>query len=97
MDENLPDERIVNALENARPAAAPESMVRNLEIQAAHFANRRKSRFSRNAIFGIAAGLLLLIAVNALLIQYRMKMPTHTSAQATEDYELIPVKSIYHE
>lgn len=97
MDENLPDERIVNALENARPAAAPESMVRNLETQSARFAARHKSRFSRKTIMGIAAALLLLIAVNALLIQYRMKMPTHTSAQATEDYELIPVKSIYHE
>lgn len=98
MLEDLPNEHLLNALENAKPAVMPEERMLNLEARAVRFVSSQNLRFSRATIIGIAAALLLLIAANALLIQFRMKRTTqYTAAQSTKQYELIPVKSIYYE
>ena len=98
MDEYQHVENIMLALEHARPAKAPDALVERMQLRAKRFISGKISRFSRPVLLGIAASLLLLISLNVIMINNRMKanLPS-AEIQMNEGYNLIPAKSIYYE
>jgi hypothetical protein len=85
--------KILGALDNAQQAKPNDRFIHKMENMVLGY-TRRGSKYP---ISGIAASLLFIISINIYAFNRLSHHPMLSKSSAVENFELIPIKSIYNE